>query len=88
MRMELPKEQGYRGMGARSRLRFCAFPQSPHPVWRQPQQFNLLYKLEETVWPQVTCPTLGCFSSSLGGGLLERLLLAGDRQPGPATCCF
>lgn len=44
----------------------CAFPRSPHPVWRQPQQFNLLHKLYETVWPQVICPTLGCFSQLTG----------------------
>lgn len=60
----------------------CAFPQSPHPVWRQPQQFNLLHTLE-MAWPQVICPTRCCSTSSLGGGLPERLLMAGDR-PVPA----
>lgn len=77
------KEQGNYGTGARSRLQLLRLPQSPHPVWRQPQQFNLLHTLE-IMWPQVIGPTLGCSTSSLGGGELpESLLLTGDRQPGP-----
>lgn len=83
MGKELPKSKEIMGRGPGPAFSFCAFPQSPHPVWRQPQQFNLLHTLE-IMWPQVIGPTLGCSTSSLGGGELpESLLLTGDRQPGP-----
>lgn len=83
MGKELPKSKEIMGRGPGTAFSFCAFPQSPHPVWRQPQQFNLLHTLE-MMWLQVIGLTLGCSTSSLGGGdLPESLLLTGERQPGP-----